>query len=78
MNELQVLEISFFLHGEKEYKIEKVIGYGGGITYLVSSKIEIGSPSPIVYFAIKEYFEKGVCYRDSGSPIMTTRQVVTN
>lgn len=51
--------------------LSPVLGQGGyGITYLASSKIEIGNTSHTVYFAIKEYFEKGVCYRDSGSPVM--------
>lgn len=48
-----------------------VLGQGGsGITYLVSSVVEIGNISHKVYFAIKEYFEKGVCYRDVDNPTM--------
>ncbi len=45
--------------------LSPVLGQGGsGITYLASSIVETGNISHKVYFAIKEYFEKGVCYRD--------------
>lgn len=48
-----------------------ILGQGGyGITYLASSVVEIGNTSHKVYFAIKEFFERGVCYRDVDDPIM--------
>lgn len=51
--------------------LSPVLGQGGcGITYLASSVVETGNISHKVYFAIKEYFEKGVCYRDVDNPTM--------
>lgn len=51
--------------------LSPVLGQGGyGITYLASSVVEIGNTSHKVYFAIKEFFEKGVCYRDVDDPTM--------
>ena len=51
--------------------LSPVLGQGGyGITYLASSVVEIGNTSHKVYFAIKEFFEKGVCYRDGDDPTM--------
>lgn len=44
---------------------------GSGITYLASSVVETGNISHKVYFAIKEYFVEGVCYRDVDNPTMT-------
>ena len=54
-------------HSRFRYKgsLSPVLGQGGsGITYLASSIVETGNISHKVYFAIKEYFVKGVCYRD--------------
>lgn len=52
---------------ERTYTIEGALGQGGfGITYLASSIFKIGNVSQKVYFAIKEFFVKGQCWREAG------------
>lgn len=63
-----VLRHSPVLGKESVYTIEKVLGQGGfGITYLASSNIVIGNTEHKLYFAIKEFFVKGQCWRDASS-----------
>ena len=53
---------------ESTYTIEKVLGQGGfGITYLAYSSITILNTEHKLYFAIKEFFVKGQCWREEGS-----------
>lgn len=57
--------------GQHPYKIVEVLGQGGfGFTYLASTAILIGTTSHKVFFAIKEYFVKGLCYRNRNNPMM--------
>lgn len=63
-----ILRHSSMLGGESVYKIENVLGQGGfGITYLASSNIVIGNTEHKLYFAIKEFFVKGQCWRDASN-----------
>lgn len=56
---------------ERSYTIEGALGQGGfGITYLASSIISVGNVKQKVYFAIKEYFVKGQCWRETGDTRM--------
>lgn len=54
------------------YEVKPVLGQGGfGITYLASRRIKDGNIDlGAAYYAIKEFFVKGSCYRDEGSTIM--------
>lgn len=60
--------------GEKRvYTIEKPLGQGGfGITYLATRKI--GNITQV--FAIKEFFVKGQCWRETGNPRMMFPEAV--
>ena len=59
MSELQTLEAGFVLHGDKEYKIESVLGHGGcGILYHATSVVLDGNIEQTHEYAIKEYFDK--------------------
>ena len=50
----------------REYKVESVLGSGGfGITYKVTTEIQIGTSKMIQTFALKEHFVKKCCERDS-------------
>ena len=61
-----ILRHSSVLGRENVYTIEDVLGQGGfGITYLASSTISVGNTEHKLYFAIKEFFVKGQCWRDS-------------
>ena len=66
-----ILRHSSMLGKESIYKIEKVLGQGGfGITYLASMTIKIGHTPHKILFAIKEFFVKGQCWRESSNPQM--------
>ena len=66
MSELQALEAGFILHGDKEYKIESVLGHGGcGILYHATSVVLDGNIEQTHEYAIKEYFDKDCCRRVS-------------
>ena len=66
MSELQTLEAGFVLHGDKEYKIESVLGHGGcGILYHATSVVLDGNIEQTHEYAIKEYFDKECCRRVS-------------
>ena len=66
-----ILRHSSMLGKESVYTIEKVLGQGGfGITYLASSNIVVGNTEHKIYFAIKEFFVKGQCWRDSSGKAM--------
>ncbi len=63
------LRHSTMLGKESVYTIEKVLGQGGfGITYLAFMTLRIGNTPHKIPFAIKEFFVKRQCWRDSGSP----------
>lgn len=50
--------------GKYAYCIDTVLGQGGyGFTYKVSFKTKIGNIPVTLYFAVKELFVKGHCYR---------------
>ena len=50
--------------GKYAYCIDSVLGQGGyGFTYKVSFKTKIGNIPVTLYFAVKELFVKGHCYR---------------
>lgn len=55
-----------------EDEIRPVLGQGGfGITYLASRKLKDGNIDlGTAYYAIKEFFLKGSCYREEGSTFM--------
>lgn len=73
MNDVQALKPGFTLHGEKEYKIEKVLGCGGcGILYHATSIVMDGNIPQIHEYAIKEYFDKGYCRRKSDGSVELT------
>ena len=64
MDGLQALEAGFILHGDKEYKIESVLGQGGcGILYHATSIVLDGNIEQTHEYAIKEYFDKECCRR---------------
>ena len=64
-----ILRHSSMLGKESVYTIEKVLGQGGfGITYLASMTIKIGHTPHKIFFAIKEFFVKGQCWRESSNP----------
>ena len=66
-----ILRHSSMLGEESVYTIEKVLGQGGfGITYLASMTIKIGHTPHKILFAIKEFFVKGQCWRESSNPQM--------
>ena len=66
MSELQTLEAGFVLHGDKEYKIESVLGHGGcGILYHATSVVLDGNIEQTHEYAIKEFFDKECCRRVS-------------
>lgn len=66
-----ILRHSSMLGKESVYTIEKVLGQGGfGITYLASMTIKIGHTPHKILFAIKEFFVKGQCWRESSNPQM--------
>lgn len=57
--------------GQHTYTIVEVLGQGGfGITYKVSAQIVMGNIPVEVFFAIKEHFVKGHCYRGSDGMTM--------
>ncbi len=53
------------LRGEHSlYRVERVLGSGGfGITYLVSTSIDLGGLTVKAHFALKEHFPKDFCER---------------
>lgn len=59
------LPIGYVLRSEKaSYRIEKFLNQGGyGITYKVSTHIKHGNITLPAYFAVKEFFQKGTCWR---------------
>lgn len=60
----QALDKGFILHGDKEYKIESVLGHGGcGILYHATSIVLDGNIEQTHEYAIKEYFDKECCRR---------------
>lgn len=53
---------------ERDYSIIRVLGQGGfGITYLASSRLEVGNISVNVQFALKEHFISSLCSRSGSS-----------
>lgn len=73
MNDLQTLKPGFTLHGEKEYKIERVLGCGGcGILYHATSIVMDGNIPQTHEYAIKEYFDKDCCRRRSDGSLELT------
>lgn len=73
MNDLQALNSGFTLHGEKEYRIESVLGHGGcGILYHATSEVMDGNIPQIHEYAIKEYFDKDYCRRRSDGSVELT------
>lgn len=57
--------------GKNTYHVDDVLGQGGyGTTYLASCDIKVGRTIHRLKFAIKEFFAKGICYRESGNAQM--------
>lgn len=57
--------------GKNKYHVDDVLGQGGyGTTYLASCDIKVGRTIHRLKFAIKEFFAKGLCYRESGNAQM--------
>ena len=57
--------------GQHSYKIEDVLGQGSfGITYKVSAEILMGNIPIKAFFAVKEHFVRGYCYRGADGMTM--------
>lgn len=67
--EVKALAPGTVVHGpERDYVIIKVLGKGGfGITYLVTSRVNIGNITVDVKFALKEHFISALCDREAES-----------
>ena len=73
MDKIQPLEIGFILHGDKDYEITNVLGYGGcGILYSARSTVMDGNIEQTHEYAIKEYFDRNCCKRTSNGLVELT------
>ncbi len=60
----------------RDYTVLSVLGQGGfGITYKVSSRIEVGNIKVRTVFAVKEFFMKEACERDSANKMVYSTPV---
>lgn len=60
----------------RDYTVMSVLGQGGfGITYKVSSLIEVGNIKVRTIFAVKEFFMKEACERDSSNKMVYSKPV---
>lgn len=60
----------------RDYTVLSVLGQGGfGITYKVSSRIEVGNIKVRTVFAVKEFFMKEACERDGSNKMVYSTPV---